>query len=516
MTREKTERGSALGADPGASRIDLPELARAALEAGKVGLWRWDILSNRVSWSENLEEIHGLAPGSFDGSFEFFLRDIHPEDRQTVMLKIERALAEGADYRVSYRVVSGGNHEEFWVEARGSVIREDGRPVLMTGICQSVSDKRRTELLLKQRVLQQEAVANLGRLALGETSFSGLCQEATRLAAAVLDVDFAELLELQPASEALILKAGIGWRDGFEAASVPADPDTHAGYTLHSDLPVIIEDLTRETRFKPSPLLASHGVVSGIATVIRGDESRFYGVLGVHHGQQRKFTVEDVSFLESIANIIASSHQRQQVEDRRKLVLREMRHRSGNLLAIITSIIARTTESAASVEELGQKLRTRVIALANAHALIMQGGWSTTPIGSLLETSLSAFREQVKTQGRELLLNADMAFPLSMVIHELATNASKYGSLASKQGEVHIAWKVEKNGGGRYLVIRWKEIGGAAEANSEARVGFGSRLIKSVVEQQLSGSFDRSFEPEGLSVVIKLPLAEGGAVVPRL
>jgi PAS domain S-box-containing protein len=133
------------------ARIDAEEALRAsesrlqlALEAGRMGAWEWTIAEGRVRWSETLERIHGLEPGTFDGTFEAYQSDIHPQDREVVFAAVERTLA-GHAHELTYRIVRPDG-EVRWLNARGQLVRgADGQPERIVGICADVTDVRRSE-----------------------------------------------------------------------------------------------------------------------------------------------------------------------------------------------------------------------------------------------------------------------------------------------------------------------------------------------------------------------------------
>ena len=167
---------------------------------------------------------------------------------------------------------------------------------------------------LRVRERQQAAVAELGQRALGGLDLQSLMNEAAHLLAEALEVEIAKVLELLPGGEALLLRAGVGWKDGVVGqATVGADRNSQAGYTLASQEPVIVEDLREETRFDRPPLLVEHGIVSGMSVIVHG-EGRPFGVLGVHSTRRRTFTIDDVHFLQAVSNVLASAIERKRIE----------------------------------------------------------------------------------------------------------------------------------------------------------------------------------------------------------
>ena len=121
------------------------ERLRFALDAALMGTWDWNLITNEVVWSDNLERIHGLPPGTFDGSFSSYEREIHPEDRPRVLASAARAIADGVPHDVEYRIVAPDGRVR-WCEGKGRVEIVDGQPVRMSGVCVIVTRRKEAEL----------------------------------------------------------------------------------------------------------------------------------------------------------------------------------------------------------------------------------------------------------------------------------------------------------------------------------------------------------------------------------
>jgi len=172
----------------------------------------------------------------------------------------------------------------------------------------------RSERQLRATARQQEAVAHLGQQALAALPVPELEQAAVTLAARVLDVEFATLLEFRAESRTLVLRAGVGWPSGSVGLTVlPADADSYGGYVLRSAGAVVVEDLARDPRFGSAPLLDAAGVVSSLSVVVHGAE-RPVGILGVHTARPREFTIHDTHFLQAVANVLATAVDRARTE----------------------------------------------------------------------------------------------------------------------------------------------------------------------------------------------------------
>lgn len=175
-------------------------------------------------------------------------------------------------------------------------------------------ERKQSEAELDLRAKRLSVVNDLSQRALAGGSLDELLVDAVSIVAGALEVEFCKVLELLPAGDLLLLRAGVGWRDGLVGhAQVPAGVDSQAGYTLTSGEPVVVWDLRGETRFSGPALLREHDVVSGISVVIGGREKP-YGVMGAHTPRQRKFADDDVRFLQGVANVLAQAIQRKQAE----------------------------------------------------------------------------------------------------------------------------------------------------------------------------------------------------------
>ncbi|GJL58277.1 MAG: hypothetical protein NPIRA03_11340 [Nitrospirales bacterium] len=162
---------------------------------------------------------------------------------------------------------------------------------------------------------QLKVMAEFAQLALQEREILRVMDECVRHLSRTLSIEMAKVLELLPGEHSLRLRAGIGWKEGLVGhAVVSADLNSQAGYTLLSDKPVIVNDLSRENRFSGPSLLFDHHVVSGMSCIIRDQEGKPHGVLGVHTSSRREFQEKEVEFLQTMADILASAIHRNHIE----------------------------------------------------------------------------------------------------------------------------------------------------------------------------------------------------------
>jgi two-component sensor histidine kinase len=479
---------------------------RAALAGARIGVWSFDIATGTLTWSNNLEALHRLPPGGFDGTIAGSLRAVHPDDRKNLDDTLREAVRTRTAFRVRYRLAEQPGQRECWLEANGSVAYNDGTAERMYGLCCDVTERVELEAELRNRVKQQEALAQLGERALAQADLEHLLNDTATTVAMTLAVDFVKILELLPGDGDLLLRAGFGWKPELSCATVAAaDAGSYGRFILDSPLPVVIEDFAAEARFRVDDYLREHACVSGLSVAIAGHDERFYGILGVCTKSRRAFTPHDMAFLAAVANILAGAIARRQLERRHELMIRDMRHRSGNLFSQLLALFSQTARNSKSIADLGNKYRARVLALASAQRLITEGGGKSIPIMDLLYTLLGPYLDHVAFSGPNVELESDPVFNLSAALHELADNAVKHGSLSRQKGELELSWSVSRTERGVTLELDWVEKNGPPTRRPR-KLGFGSRLIALVIERQLNGEVTRTFGRKGLAVHMVVPL----------
>ncbi len=177
------------------------------------------------------------------------------------------------------------------------------------------AERSKTVVALETRARQQAALAGLSQRALEGAVLATLLDDAVRLVRAVLGCEFCKVMELLPTGKALLLRAGSGWKKGaVGSVQVAAGRRSQEGFTLLSNAPVIVEDLRAEKRFRSPPLLFDGHVMSGLSVLIHG-RSQPYGVLAAHTTRRRRFTNDDVHFLQSLANVLAAAIERRELEE---------------------------------------------------------------------------------------------------------------------------------------------------------------------------------------------------------
>jgi two-component sensor histidine kinase len=186
------------------------------------------------------------------------------------------------------------------------------------------------------------------------------------------------------------------------------------------------------------------------------------------------------------------------------ILLAESQHRMKNLLAVIRALVTQTKVAGRSAEDYRDALLARFSALAEAQELLLEHQ-DSVGLEALLARSLSLFPQVRIASGPDVPLSHAQVTPLSFVFHELATNAMKYGALSVREGRVDITWDVVVEDGRSLVRLDWVEAGGPRVMPPD-RVGFGSRLIAFSITNDLGGTVEQRYAPEGLSTRIEVPL----------
>jgi PAS domain S-box-containing protein len=279
--------------------------------------WLMDSRSLEVLYvSPAFERVWGLAAESVvHRPAEAWLATVHPQDRD-ILTTLTGKISRGEAFSGEYRIIQPDGTER-WIWDQAFPIRDkDGEVYRSAGIAQDITERKRAEREIGDRVAQLRAVAELGQRAVESTSgpaeFLVSVVERVR---EVLAVDYCKILQYVADDHCFVMSAGSGWSESMPTpVTVPADADSQAGYTLLSGSPVVVADLEHETRFHAPALLSKHAVKSG-ASVIVGDVQHPFGVLGVHSVETRTFTEDDVHFLQSVASLVAATQRRRQAEE---------------------------------------------------------------------------------------------------------------------------------------------------------------------------------------------------------
>ncbi len=214
------------------------------------------------------------------------------------------------------------------------------------------------------------------------------------------------------------------------------------------------------------------------------------------------------------ANAIVAAQERAGGElkkraEQQRLLLHELSHRVKNILAVVQSLVMRTLSEERSMSDARDRLTERLLALGRAHDVLMRTDWKGASLRDIVEAELGPFSARVKVEGPNVVVNGGMVQTFALVLHELATNAAKHGSLSGDDGKVSIAWSTNGAGEDSRFSFTWQEKDGPA-VEPPSRKGFGTALLEAAIPADVTTRL--SFKPEGFMYEIDAPLAAVSSV----
>ncbi len=435
-----------------------------AQEAGRVGMWNINVTTGEVWWSDPFYDVTGIdrqvAP-----SVEAFFDRIHPADRARVTAAFEEARAGVRDFDHEFRFNSDDGRVIHLV-GRAEVLRDArGNPRRMTGVNFDVTNLREAE---KAR------------------------DRATSLLRTFFDT-------LPGAAYAKDTEGRALMGNPRYAEAVGHGPQEFIGKT---DLELLCDEAQARAIMDNDRRVMRDGVTQSLEEDLVMPDGRLTHWLSV----KTPFTDSDGNLL-GIIGVSLDVTERRRAEERLRLLAHEVDHRAKNLLGVVQSVVRLTDlEDVASFKA---AVTGRIQALARAHSLLAASRWEGVTIDRLVEEELKPFTvgeaDRVSAAGPQLMLRPGAAQTIGMALHELATNAAKYGALTNGEGRVDISWRTFAQDGQPRLELVWSESGGPQVA-APTRTGFGSTVIAGSIRQQLGGEVSFDWQPTGLVCRLEMPL----------
>ena len=351
----------------------------------------------------------------------------------------------------------------------------------------------RTSVLaaLETRARQQNAIAQLSQRALEARDLAALLEDAVALIPQILEIEYCSVLEMLPNGNALFLRAGAGWKEGYLGhATLIAGRESPEGFALSSHSPLISEDLGTETRFGSSPLLLDHRVVSAVIVVIPG-RGKPYGLLGAYTTKRRKFTNDDVHFIQSVANVVAAVIDRRQLEEELLAISGREQRRIGQDLhdglcqqlvgiefrnSVLVQQLAKQQEAKTEAMRIGELIRdvtrqARLLAKGLSPVQLDANGLMSA-LQELTSNTSKLFNVSCRFECPQPVLVRDnaVATHLYRIVQEAISNAVKHGQARSII--------VRLNGSPDQMTLRIWNNGAEFSVGASAEGGLGLRIMQ--------------------------------------
>jgi PAS domain S-box-containing protein len=437
------------------------EILELAERSAGIGIWDIDMATGMLRGRPPLFRMMGLPPTPGPVPIDTLRALRHPDDRDRVADGLQHVLDSGSDfYEVEYRIVRP-DQQVRWIFRRGRIVRDGrGKPVRYSGVDIDITERKAAEAALTE----------------SEQRYRALVDNASDIVA-TMDLDLS-VTSVNPAIERIL---------GYA-------PEEVIG--------------TRLTQYVPVDQLAMYENM--LQRRFEGIEATRYETDLLRKDNQRctvevnsKLMLDALGQPVGVHAIARDITERRNAEARQTLLLRELQHRTKNILAVVQSVVLNTLVRGRSLDGAREAIVGRLQAIARAQEFVAAGKSGGAPLRELVEGQLATFAGRAMIDGPLIYAGAPFAQMFALVIHELATNAAKYGSLSRPDGHVIIDWAIENGASEPQLTFSWVERGGPP-VEAPVHQGFGSRLISAA----LSGTPAMAFDSQGFAYKVQVPLAD--------
>jgi PAS domain S-box-containing protein len=443
---------------------------RHALDASGAGVWAWDGNTGVITADEAYRAMFGIAPDA-TVDIDTWQARLHPDDREPLRERAEECLRTGGQWREEFRVLhpQGGLR---WLAGLGRVVHDaEGRVTGMTGINIDISAQKTAEAAVAASEAHLKAVV--------EGAIDGIV---------AIDNE-GTVQSFNPAAAKMF---------GFR-------PDEVIGCNVK----LLMPHFSASDRRPHEP--------SG------PDEAQARGITREGIGQRKDGSVcpLDLGITEVnregqrlVIAIVRDITERKQAEETQRLLIDELNHRVKNTLVTVQAMAEQTLLKARDPSHFVESFRGRLQALSRAHNLLTQRTWTGVDLESLIREQLIVGGSQIlNCAGPKIQLKPRVAVHLGLALHELGTNARKYGALTVPEGRLSVTWRLADRGTDHELELKWVESGGPAVSPPTGQ-GFGTLLIERGLKHSLGGEAHVIFAPTGVICEMHVPRCLNEEITP--
>jgi PAS domain S-box-containing protein len=445
--------------------VQLALAAKAAL----VGSYAYDVKTRTLEFSEGYAAIYDLPEGTREMTGSQRRALVHPEDLERLDTVRSQAFEQRrGEFSLEYRNILPKCGER-WIESRSSILYgSDGHPERLVGINIDITERKRSEQALTERNTQ---LSLAGRAALvGSYAYD-------------------------------VKKGTMHVSEGYAAIHGLPGGTAEASYSEW------------RTRVHPDDLESAEGSQNQAFANRQKEDNAEYRIV-LSNGEVRwierrdSIAYDDDGRPERVVGVNIDVTGRKRAEERQRLLVAELDHRVKNTLATVSAVISHTGQGSRSATDFAEVLEGRLRSMAATHELLGAHWWQGVSLPELVRRELAPYATPLNTKvtGPDVVLRPEAGQAMAMVLHELATNAAKYGALSTKHGRVSIRWEWQLNGHPLRLVLEWQEFGGPPVVVPE-KTGFGTSTIRDLIPFEFGGSVDLAFASTGVQCRLELPAA---------
>ncbi|AQS87691.1 signal transduction histidine kinase [Neoasaia chiangmaiensis NBRC 101099] len=465
--------------------------------AGGIGTFELDLQTERMSVSPQMCRLFGL-PIRARYPLHAFVRLVVPDDLPLVWGAGEMRAGKGA-LQVIYRIRRANDGAERWLVRRGSFEGDEGRPRRMIGTIHDITKEREAADRLNALItigdrlrdaFDRQSVTDIVTQGLGETLRVG------RVGYARYDADQKHFT--------------------VERCWHPPTMPPFGESAIEADFPITIRFLSGGSMLTfddvdsvswlqgERDVYRRHGVRAGISIPFI-EHGALSGILFIHNPDPRQWLEREMNFVRAIADRLDIAMAGLKAHEQQQTINEEISHRLKNTLMLVQALAHQSLRDVADREAV-KTFSSRLITLSSAHDILMKKNWQSSNLCMLAERVLGKLgfdTRRILLEGPDVQLGPNTTTALSMVLHELTTNAMKFGSLSKDSGQVRVVWHIDATSVPPTLHLRWKESGGPP-VTPPAQTGTGSRVLKNGLGG--GGGLRLNFEPDGVCAELWVPL----------
>lgn len=449
-----------------AAQIESEARLHSILEATNVMAWEADLSTDCVRTVGPAARLFDQPDGFRMETREAFLRCIGAEDRNRVRAEFAAAALAKQPFHSEFRVpLSAGGIR--WISSAGVVEDDDsGQPARMRGISFDITSRKRADLALA---------------------------DAVRITAVACEAGHMGTWHRDVATNRLTYSDELLSLIGIERHQWGGTPEALEPF-MHPD------DIEHRRRMRAMAEAGGDRIDIDFRICRPNGEVRWVQSRGRMRRHANGTPIESFGVMMDVTD-------RKLAEEHLRMLVAELDHRVKNVISRVSVVAQRTREGSSSLDDFSAKFEGRIEAMLHAHSLLSSSRWSGANLMTIVREELAPYAtpSNTKISGADIVLKPAAAEAVVMVIHELVTNAMKYGAISTATGQVSVSWETVKSEGSMpALVITWKETGGP-EVVAPAETGFGTSVIQKLIPYEFGGKVDLTFAPPGVRCRIEIP-----------
>lgn len=496
--------------------------------------------------------LHGLPPDAADETHADWRARVHPQDRDAAEQVLFAALAgQGHAYDSEYRIIRPSDGEVRWIAVRADIVRDaSGKALRLVGAHLDITEQKRAQEELRRTEARKAVLLRLSDALRPLSDPAEIERETARILAEQLVANSRAQTEADEASHRELTQEVLE-RARTAAARARSEQALHESerrlQTLVEGVPQLVWRAARDGQWTwASPQWSAYTGDTGRGSIglgwiehvhpddrpqvqaqwegaaARGEFQAEYRICNAPEGRYRWFQNRATPVRDAGGNIIewlgtsTDVDDLRQLQERQRMLVAELQHRVRNILSVVRSVFARTMEAPAPTEELMDHFRGRLDSLARTHVVLTQSADGHVDLQNLIRDELlsvgASDSPRLTIVGPDVALSPKAAETIGLAVHELTTNALKYGALRAKGARLEIRWDTNLDcGGALRLDLRWTEQGVPAISVRPARKGFGRELIEEALPYRLGAETRLEFHGGGVCCTISVPLSQDTA-----